>query len=185
MTYELYEGANAEREAALKELNVDMNEVVSVHTPLWSDDEWVVDDYCVPGVYRMTLAELGELDHRQKTGKVSGPSFADEAEMHRERTSEKTCLCSVCRHRRGQNLELYAILAPPGGSTFVKEFAFYVAQGGLREKWGTNWIIIHAESLEGSRVEAIRRSGFSGLYCRVCGRDKGEACEHVLSGESR
>jgi len=162
---ELYEGANDDDEEE------DKKQIVFVETPLWCDDEWIVGDKpgkTVERYYKMTLAELNVLNLKQKTGKVSGPSFGDYPKLRDD----------------GWKLRLFAINAPPGGSTFVKEFQFYVDQGGLRQAWGKSWIIVHANDMDGARVEAIRRSGFAGLYCRVCGKDTSQVCEHVLSGEA-
>lgn len=173
---ELYEGDDEEGPPA------DLKQVVYVDTPLWSDDEWIVSGESGIGRYKMTLAELAVLDLKRKSGKVSGPSLEDHATMHRSRTSDESCSCAICRHRQGKPLELFAINAPRGGSTFVKEFQFYIDQGGLRQAWGKNWIIVHADDMDGARVEAIRRSGFAGLYCRVCGKDTAEVCEHISRG---
>jgi hypothetical protein len=75
----------------------------------------------------------------------------------------------------------YAILVGPSGSTFVKEHELFVSQGGLKEDWGKNWKIVEAESDEAARVIAIGEPGARpGLYCAVCGRDRFDACEHVL-----
>lgn len=172
---ELYEGANDD------DPPVDLKHVVYVDTPLWSDDEWVVEEAPGLGRYKVTLAELVVLNLKRKEGKIAGPSLKDDAQMHLERAGGP-CRCSVCRHKDGKPLELFAIIARPGTSTFVKEFQFFIDQGGLRQPWGKSWLIVHAEDMDGARVEAIRRSGFAGLYCRVCGKDTAEACEHVLKG---
>jgi hypothetical protein len=158
-----------------------VNNVVYVITPLWSDDEWIVVGEPGLGRYKMTLGELAALDRKRMAGKVVGPELADHARMHLER-GEKPCLCSVCRHKAGKPSELFAIIANPGAPTFVKEFQFFIDQGGLRQPWGKNWVVVHADDMDDARVEAIRRSGFAGLYCRVCGRDTAGSCSHAPAG---
>jgi len=80
----------------------------------------------------------------------------------------------------------FAILVGPSGSTFVKDYDFFVEQGGLKDPWGRNWKIVEAPTSEAARVIAIAEPGArAGLFCSVCGKDRWAACEHVLSGESR
>lgn len=59
-----------------------------------------------------------------------------------------------------------------GGATFVKEYDFFVSQGGLTEKWGKSWKIIEAENMDQARMIVIQEPGaFAGLYCWRCGKD--------------
>lgn len=72
-----------------------------------------------------------------------------------------------------QRLFKFAIHVSPYGATFVKEYDFFVSQGGLTQKWGQSWKIIEAKNLDDARVRAIVMPGAkSGLYCRLCGKDK-------------
>ena len=78
----------------------------------------------------------------------------------------------------------YAILVAASGSTFVKEYDFFVSQGGTTQEWGKNWKIVEAESIEAARLIAIQQPGArAGLYCGTCGKDRFDACEHVLGVE--
>lgn len=70
----------------------------------------------------------------------------------------------------------FAILAKPGLSTFVKTYDAFVEQGGTREKWGEQWTVIDAVDVFTARKEAIRRSGFAGLYCAGCGHEAPHDC---------
>ena len=51
-------------------------------------------------------------------------------------------------------LNKYMILIPNGEYQFVKEYDFFVSQGGLKEPWGRNWIPMEADSIEGARLKA-------------------------------
>lgn len=90
-----------------------------------------------------------------------------------EEVSVRSCaagaLAVIGANARAVRPSLFAIFAKPGGSTFVKDFYFFVKQGGLQQEWGVDWVIIEAKTMELARVEAVRRSGFSGLYCAKCG----------------
>lgn len=82
-------------------------------------------------------------------------------------------------------MKKFAILVGPSGSTFVKDYDFFVSQGGTTEGWGKNWKIVEALDMDAARVIAIQEPGARpGLFCRVCGKDKWAACEHVLKGTS-
>lgn len=62
------------------------------------------------------------------------------------------------------------------GDIFVKEYDFFVSQGGEREKWGRSWEKVEAEDIHQARVVAISLPGAkSGLFCASCGRTR-EAC---------
>lgn len=69
----------------------------------------------------------------------------------------------------------FAIQVNPAGSTFVKEYDFFVSQGGLKEAWGKHWKIIEAPDMQGARMIALHlaeaRHDF-GLYCGSCGAEK-------------
>jgi len=67
----------------------------------------------------------------------------------------------------------FAILVGPSGSTFVKEYDFFVSQGGLTEKWGRNWKIIEADGMNHARMIAIHQPGArAGLYDPSTGMPK-------------
>jgi len=69
-------------------------------------------------------------------------------------------------------MKKFAIHINCAGSTFVKDYDFFVGQGGLKEKWGKAWKIIEAEDIDQARVIAIQEPGaFAGLYCWRCGKD--------------
>jgi hypothetical protein len=73
----------------------------------------------------------------------------------------------------------YAILVASSGSTFVKEYDFFVSQGGTTQDWGRNWKIVEADSIEGARVIAIGQHGArAGLYCATCGKDRWSCVGH-------
>jgi hypothetical protein len=67
----------------------------------------------------------------------------------------------------------FAILVSKvSGHTFVKDYDFFVSQGGTRDEWGKNWEIVEAPTLEAARVIAIKRPGaVPGLHCPKCGHD--------------
>lgn len=70
-------------------------------------------------------------------------------------------------------MKKFAILVNCAGSTFVKDYDYFVSQGGLTEKWGKFWKIIEAEDLDDARVKAIQEpDAVSGLYCAKCGKLK-------------
>ena len=49
-------------------------------------------------------------------------------------------------------MSTYAILCVEhSGSVFVKDFDFFVSQGGLRESWGKRWRFVAANSVEHAR----------------------------------
>jgi hypothetical protein len=45
------------------------------------------------------------------------------------------------------------------GSVFVKEREFFISQGGDKEDWGRNWILIEADSIEGAREKGCNLPG--------------------------
>ncbi len=76
----------------------------------------------------------------------------------------------------------YAIHINCAGATFVKEYDFFVSQGGLKEKWGKAWKIIEAKDLDDARVKAIQEPGANaGLYCRRCGKDSVKCKGHEMN----
>lgn len=69
-------------------------------------------------------------------------------------------------------MDKYAIHIGPGGATFVKDYEFFVGQGGLVDEWGSHWEVVEALTLEAARVIAIARPGaVPGLFCATCGRE--------------
>lgn len=49
-------------------------------------------------------------------------------------------------------MKTYAVVcASASGSVFVKDFDFFVSQGGLRDAWGKRWRFIAATSVEHAR----------------------------------
>lgn len=59
------------------------------------------------------------------------------------------------------------------GHTFVKDYDYFVSQGGLKQSWGKHWKIIEAKDLDDARVIAIKQPGaISGLHCEKCGKDR-------------
>lgn len=44
----------------------------------------------------------------------------------------------------------FAVLVEPW-ATYVKDWDFFVSEGGLKEKWGKRWIEVEAESIEDAR----------------------------------
>ena len=72
----------------------------------------------------------------------------------------------------------YAILVAASGSTFVKEYDFFVSQGGTTQEWGKNWKIVETESIEAARLIAIQQPGArAGLYCATCGSERHGPCQ--------
>lgn len=64
----------------------------------------------------------------------------------------------------------FAIHVNSGGATFVKDYDFFVSQGGLKQPWGKAWKVVEADSLAKARAVAIAEpDAFSGLYCARCG----------------
>ena len=51
-----------------------------------------------------------------------------------------------------------AVLIKPWG-VYVKDWSFYVEQGGLRLPWGKAWVAIMARDLESARRKGYRRLG--------------------------
>lgn len=69
----------------------------------------------------------------------------------------------------------FAILVANSGATFVKDYDFFVFQGGLVQGgWGKNWEIIEAPTRGKARLIALKRPGASAshLYCNQCGYEK-------------
>lgn len=57
-------------------------------------------------------------------------------------------------------LEKFAISTNGHGSAvYVKEWQFFVEQGGLREPWGKNWLLIEAESIDDARKRGKKLMG--------------------------
>lgn len=48
---------------------------------------------------------------------------------------------------------------PHSGSVFVKELEFFRSQGGFTEGWGTHWVPLVAESIEGAREKGCELPG--------------------------
>lgn len=44
-----------------------------------------------------------------------------------------------------------------GSAWFVKEYDFFVIQGGLKQVWGKAWLPIFATDIEDARDKAARR----------------------------
>lgn len=73
----------------------------------------------------------------------------------------------------------YAIHVNWAGASFVKEYDFFVSQGGLTEEWGRAWTIVEAEDIYAARVIAEARTWRAhGLYCKRCGRENTECICH-------
>lgn len=80
----------------------------------------------------------------------------------------------------------FAIHVNSGGATFVKDFDFFVSQGGLKQRWGKHWTIVTARSERFARMKAIRLPGArAGLFCADCGREShgGECKKQGREGE--
>ena len=45
------------------------------------------------------------------------------------------------------------------GCVFVKDYDFYVSQGGLKESWGEHWIPIMSTSIEAAREAGCELPG--------------------------
>ncbi len=57
--------------------------------------------------------------------------------------------------------------------TFVKDYDYFVSQGGLKESWGKHWKIVEAEDIDQARVIAIKQPGaVPGLHCENCGKSR-------------
>ena len=54
-----------------------------------------------------------------------------------------------------KGMKKYAVLIQPWG-VGVKEWWYYVEQGGLRQKWGKHWRGIFATSIEDARIRGFR-----------------------------
>ncbi len=77
-------------------------------------------------------------------------------------------------------MKKFAIHVNWAGATFVKDYAFFIFQGGLKEKWGKAWKIIVAEDIDAARVIAIKEPGAkAGLYCEICGKDTMKCKGHM------
>lgn len=52
-----------------------------------------------------------------------------------------------------------------GRSVFVKEYDFFVSQGGLTQEWGKSWQQVYADSIEHARLkgEVIFRQRIQGI----------------------
>ena len=50
----------------------------------------------------------------------------------------------------------YMVCCNIAGSVFVKEYQFFVSQGGLPDNWGKNWIRIEASSIENARLQGTK-----------------------------
>lgn len=50
-----------------------------------------------------------------------------------------------------EGMRRYYVLNKGNGIIFVKEGDFFESQGGLQSKWGKNWEIIWADSIEHAR----------------------------------
>lgn len=76
----------------------------------------------------------------------------------------------------------FAILVSSASrSTFVKDYDYFVSQGGLTDDWGKFWKIVEAPDLQGARMIAVHqpnaRQDF-GLFCGGCGAEQhGGACQ--------
>lgn len=67
----------------------------------------------------------------------------------------------------------FAIHVNSSGATFVKDYDFFVGQGGLTQRWGKAWTVVTAKSMRHARVKAIRLPGArAGLFCPDCGRER-------------
>ena len=49
----------------------------------------------------------------------------------------------------------FAILIKPHG-VYVKEWTFFVKQGGTKEDWGKNWKQVEARDIEAARRKGLR-----------------------------
>ena len=49
----------------------------------------------------------------------------------------------------------FAVLIEPW-AIYVKEWDFFVEQGGMRQKWGKHWRPIMARSIEDARLKGLR-----------------------------
>lgn len=79
-------------------------------------------------------------------------------------------------------MKKFAVLVNSGGATFVKDYDYFISQGGDTEIWGKHWKIVEAESYEAARVLAIQLPGaHAGLYCPVCGCEDIDChCERII-----
>lgn len=51
-------------------------------------------------------------------------------------------------------MKKYKVLKNDGEKYFVKEYDFFVSQGGLDSHWGRNWKTVLADSIEHARLIA-------------------------------
>lgn len=54
-----------------------------------------------------------------------------------------------------KKLNAYAVLVRKWG-VYLKDWEFFVKQGGLVAEWGREWLTVHAENEEEARAEGER-----------------------------
>lgn len=80
--------------------------------------------------------------------------------------------------------QTFYVVVNSGNAVFAKDGDFFVAQGGLTDDWGKNWVKVFAESNQASRIQAKFADWLKGLPAvdtgmreERCGRCAGDGRE--------